>query len=128
MTYHITTTLDGSFDAAIDKVTAALQAGGFGIMTQIDVTGAFKQKLDVDFRNYRILGACAPALARRVLEAEPRAGTMLPCNVVVQETAPGRIEVSAIDPVASMQAIGNPALVEILAEVRSRLQQVIAGL
>jgi uncharacterized protein (DUF302 family) len=128
MSYHFSKTLDLSMDAAIAKVTEALKQEGFGILTEIDVRKTLKAKIDVDFRPYRILGACNPAFAHKALLAEDKIGAMLPCNVVVQETSPGAVEVSAVDPVASMQAIDNPALGAIAGEVQSRLRRVIAQL
>ena len=128
MSYHFSTTLNLSFEDAIRKVTEALKTEGFGILTEIDVKETLKKKLDADFRNYRILGACNPPFAYEALQAEDKIGTMLPCNVIVQEHAPGQIEVSAVDPVASMQAIENRKLGEIAVEVQSRLKRVIGNL
>src|SRR3990172_7944193 len=128
MSYHFSKTLRMPFDAAVERVTAALQREGFGILTEIDVKATLKKKLDVDFRNYRILGACNPPLAHRALQIEDKVGTMLPCNVVVQETGAGTVEVSAVDPVASMQAIDNPRLRELAETVRGKLKGVIDGL
>ena len=128
MTYHFSKTVSLSMDAAIAKVTEALKQEGFGILTEIDVQKTLKAKIDVDFRPYRILGACNPGFAHKALLAEDKIGAMLPCNVVVQEKSPGSVEISAVDPVASMQAIDNPALVGIASDVRSRLQRVIAQL
>lgn len=129
MSYYIAKTLEGSdFDAAVERVTAALQEQGFGVLTDIDVRQTMKKKLDLDFRNYRILGACNPPLAHRALEAEDKIGTMLPCNVIVQELGGGRIEVAAVDPAASMQAVDNAALAEIAEEVRGRLRRVVEAL
>ena len=113
------------FEQAIDKVTEELKKEGFGILTDIDVKQVFAKKLEKDFRNYRILGACSPSYAFQALQAEDKIGTMLPCNVIVQETAPGNVEVAAIDPIASMQAVGNPDLESIAEEVRSKLKQAI---
>lgn len=127
MSYYFSRTLAMPFDGALARVTEALRAEGFGILTEIDVRGTLKKKLDVEFRNYRILGACNPPLAYKALQAEDKIGTMLPCNVIVQERESG-VEVAAIDPVASMQAVENPALVEIAAEVRAKLKGVIEGL
>jgi uncharacterized protein (DUF302 family) len=104
-----------------------LKKEGFGILTDIDVQATLKKKLDVDFKKYRILGACNPAFAYKALLAESRIGTMLPCNVIVQEIEPGKIEVSAIDPMASMQAIENPGLRDIAVQVRAKLKKVIEG-
>lgn len=128
MSYHFSKTVHLSMDGAIAKVTDALKQEGFGILTEIDVQKTLKAKIDVDFRPYRILGACNPGFAHKALLAEDKIGTMLPCNVVVQEKSPGTVEVSAVDPVESMKAIDNPALGEIANEVRSRLQRVIAQL
>jgi uncharacterized protein (DUF302 family) len=128
MAYHFTTSVSYPFDDAVVRVTEALKTEGFGVLTQIDVQSTLKHKLDVDFRRYRILGACNPESAWRALLAEPYIGTMLPCNVVVQETETGQVEVSAIDPVASMQAVQNPELARIAGEIRSKLQRVITGL
>jgi uncharacterized protein (DUF302 family) len=125
MAYTFSKTLDGGFDETIVRVTAALKDAGFGVLTEIDVKATLKNKLDVDFRNYRILGACNPSYAYRALQAEEDIGSMLPCNVVVQETPDGRIKVSAVDPIASMQAIDNPVLGEVAEEVRSLLAGVV---
>jgi uncharacterized protein (DUF302 family) len=128
MSYYYSTTVPLSFDAAITKVTEELKKEGFGILTEIDVTSTLKKKLDVDFYNYRILGACNPPFAYKALLAEDKIGTMLPCNVIVQEKTPGKVEVSAVDPMASMQAVENTTLGEIADEIRSRLQKVINAL
>ncbi|MBE0501356.1 MAG: DUF302 domain-containing protein [Desulfuromonadales bacterium] len=128
MSYYFSTTVPLSFDAAITKVTEELKKEGFGILTEIDVTSTLKKKLDVDFYNYRILGACNPPFAYKALLAEDKIGTMLPCNVIVQEKTPGKVEVSAVDPMASMQAVENTTLAEIADEIRSRLQKVINAL
>lgn len=128
MSYHFTRVLDVPFDEAVSRVTAVLVEHGFGVLTSIDVKATLKKKLDVDFRPYTILGACNPGMAHKALQCEAKIGTMLPCNVVVQQVADGRAEVSAVDPVASMQSIDNPALAEIAAEVRNRLQTVIEKL
>ena len=128
MSYYFSKTLSMSFEDAVARVTDELKKEGFGILTEIDVQAALKEKLDVDFRKYRILGACNPPLAHQALEAEDKIGTMLPCNVLVQETDDGQIEVSAIDPVASMQAIDNPALGEVAETVRSKLRGIVEAL
>jgi uncharacterized protein (DUF302 family) len=125
MSYHFTKKLDTSYDEAISRATEELKKEGFGILTEIDVKEALKKKLDVDFRKYKILGACNPSFAYKALQAEDKIGTMLPCNVIVQETDDGKIEVSAIDPIASMQAIDNPSLGDIAREVREKLKKVI---
>ena len=128
MTYHFSKTLNLPMDAAVAKVTEALKQEGFGILTEIDVQKTLKAKIDVDFRPYRILGACNPGFAHKALLAEDKIGTMLPCNVIVQEKAPGTVEVSAVDPIESMKAIENPALGSIATEVRAKLQRVIEQL
>lgn len=128
MTYHFSKTLPFGMDDAIARVTEELKKEGFGILTEIDVQKTLKAKIDVDFRPYRILGACNPGFAHKALLAEDKIGTMLPCNVIVQQHAPGSVEVSAIDPMESMKAIENPALGGIATEVRARLQRVIAQL
>ncbi|MEE8399938.1 MAG: DUF302 domain-containing protein, partial [Desulfobacterales bacterium] len=125
MTYYFSKTVDLSQEEAIEKVTEELKKDGFGILTEIDVKATLKKKLDVDFRNYMILGACNPPFAHEALKSERMIGLMLPCNVVVQETDDGRTEVSAIDPMASMQAVENAKLGEIAEEVRSKLEAVI---
>jgi uncharacterized protein (DUF302 family) len=128
MSYYIATTLSTSFDEAIEQVTEALSAEGFGVLTQIDVRETMKKKLDVDFRNYRILGACNPPFAYKALSAEDKIGTMLPCNVIVQELESGEIEVAAVDPMKSMQAVENESLMPIATEVRERMQRVVDSL
>jgi uncharacterized protein (DUF302 family) len=128
MGYYFGKTLHLPFDEAITQVTEGLKKEGFGVLTDIDVKATLKKKLDVDFRNYRILGACNPPFAYRALQAEDKIGTMLPCNVIVQETAEGAVEVAAIDPIASMQAIQNPALADVAHEVQSKLRRVINSL
>jgi len=127
-TYYFAKTLDLPMDQAIDRVTAALKEEGFGILTEIDVAATLKKKLDVDFRPYRILGACNPGFAHKALQAEDKIGTMLPCNVIVQDAGDGRTEVAAIDPMASMQAVVNDQLGPIASEVRDRLRRVVEGL
>src|SRR6056297_270948 len=117
MSYYFNKTLSGkSFDQAIEDVTAELKKEGFGVLTEIDVKETLKKKLDVDFKKYRILGACNPPYAHRALLAEDKIGTMLPCNVIVQEIEPSKIEVAAINPMASMQAVENGTLGEIAQE------------
>ena len=127
MTYYFSKTIDLDFDSAIIKVTEELKKEGFGILTDIDVKATLKKKLDVDFHQYRILGACNPPFAYQALQAEDKIGTMLPCNVIVQERD-GKTEVSAIDPLASMQAVKNEALSGIAEEVRLKLRAVIEKL
>lgn len=128
MSYYYSKTVQGSFDEAVSKITTALKEEGFGILTEIDVKSTLKKKLDVDFRNYRILGACNPPYAYKALQAEDKIGTMLPCNVVVQETAQGNVEISAVDPAASMKAVDNPALIEIAEIIGKKLKAIIQGL
>jgi len=128
MSYHFSKTLNLSFEEAISKVTEQLKKEGFGVLTEIDVKETLKKKLDVDFRNYRILGACNPPFAYKALQAEDKIGTMLPCNVIVQEKQPGKVEVSAVDPIASMQAVDNPKLGELAQQVRAKLKKVIDNL
>lgn len=128
MAYYFSKTMPVGFDEAVRRTTEALQREGFGIITDIDVGQTLKAKIGVDFRNYRILGACNPRLAYEALQLEDKIGTMLPCNVVVQEIGSDQTEVAAIDPVASMQAIDNPRLKEAAARVQRLLQKVIEAL
>lgn len=125
MTYYYAKTLQVSFDEAVTKVIEALNREGFGIITQIDIKETLKKKIDVDFRNYRILGACNPTAAYEALKIEDKVGAMLPCNVIVQEISKGKVEVAAIDPVASMQAIDNPALKQSAETIRDKLRNAI---
>jgi uncharacterized protein (DUF302 family) len=126
--YYFSKILRMPFDKAVAHVTDALKVENFGIITEIDIKNTLREKIGVEFRNYRILGACNPKLAHEALELEDKIGTMLPCNVVVQERADGQIEVAAIDPVASMQAVDNPRLKEAAAEVGKKLERVVAAL
>lgn len=128
MTYYFSRTLSCGFDEAVARATAALKDEGFGVLTEIDVKATLKKKIGVDFRDYRILGACNPKLAYNALTLEDKIGTMLPCNVVVQDAGGGRTEVAAIDPVASMQAVPNPKLHEAAEEVRAKLKAAIERL
>lgn len=125
MEYYFSKTINDSFENAIQKVTESLKSEGFGILTEIDLKATFKKKLDIDFYNYTILGACNPPFAYKALQAEDKIGTMLPCNVIVQEKVAGQIEVSAVDPAASMQAVENEKLAEIATEIRDRLKKAI---
>lgn len=125
MSYYFSKVLDDPFEEAVEKVTRELKEEGFGILTEIDVKETFKKKLDVDFRKYRILGACNPQMAYKAISAESKIGTMLPCNVIVQETEDGKTEVSAVDPVASMASVENDNLGGIAKDVRSKLKTVI---
>ena len=128
MSYHFTKVLNSSMEQAIERVTEELKKEGFGILTEIDLKETFKKKLDVDYRPYRILGACNPEFAYQALENESKIGTMLPCNVIVQETEGGDVEVSAVDPISSMQAVENEKLGDVAEEVRDRLKKVIDSL
>lgn len=128
MSYYFTKTISGNFDEAVDKVTEELKKEGFGVLTEIDIKATLKKKLDVDFYNYRILGACNPPFAYKALQAEDKIGSMLPCNVIVQEKKPGEIEVSAVNPVASMQAVENENLTGVASEVKEKLEKVIKNL
>ena len=125
MSYYFAKTVTGkSFGDVVATVTGALKDEGFGILTEIDVRGTLKKKLDEDFRDYRILGACNPSLAHQALKAEDKIGTMLPCNVIIQQTGDG-VEVAAVDPAASMQAVNNPALDSVAETVRDKLKSAI---
>ena len=126
MTYHFSKIIDLPFDAAVSATIAALKHHGFGVLTQIDVKDTLKKKLGAEFRPYLILGACNPKLAYEALTLEDKIGTMLPCNVVIQQREGGRIEISAVDPVASMAAIENPKLGDVAGKVRELLKQVVA--
>ena len=128
MSYYFNKILKGDFDQVIDKVTDELKKVGFGILTEIDVKETLKKKLDVDFKKYRILGACNPPYAHKALLAEDKIGTMLPCNVIVQEIETGVIEVAAVNPMASMQAVENHALNEIAQEITKKLEYIIEKL
>lgn len=128
MSYYFAKTVTGTLDEVVEKVTAALATQGFGVLTQIDLAATLKKKLDVDFRPYRILGACNPGFAHKALQTEDKIGTMLPCNVVVQELEPGKVEVAAVDPAASMQAITNPKLAEVALDVQGKLKAVVESL
>jgi uncharacterized protein (DUF302 family) len=128
MKYYFNKSLEIPFDEAVSKVTEQLKKEGFGILTEIDVKETLKKKLDVDFKQYKILGACNPHFAYQALQKEDKIGTMLPCNVIVQETEEGKIEVAAIDPMASMQAVQNPNLQAVAEQVQAKLRSVIAGL
>ena len=128
MSYYFSKSFSADFEEAIDKVTQELQKEGFGVLTTINVKEALKKKLDVDFRRYTILGACNPKFAYKALQAEDKIGTMLPCNVVVQELEDGRVEVAAIDPIASMQAVANEGLGDTAKTVQGKLKKVIESL
>lgn len=129
MDYYFSTELKNiTFEEAISKTKEALKEEGFGVLTEIDMKTTLKQKLDVDILNYKILGACNPSMAYQALQSENKIGTMLPCNVIVQEIKEGIIEIAAVDPAASMQAIKNDVLVSIAKKVRAKLEQVIQNL
>jgi uncharacterized protein (DUF302 family) len=128
MSYYFAKKVSMTFDEAVERVTEELKKDGFGILTEIDVKETLKKKLDADFRNYRILGACNPPFAYKALQAEEHIGLMMPCNVVVQELPEGGVEVSAINPLASMQAVDNPGLGATAEEVTAKLKKVIENL
>lgn len=129
MNYYFNTTIENvTFDKVIESVSTELKKEGFGILTEIDVKATFKKKLDVDFKNYRILGACNPPFAYKALQAEDKVGAMLPCNIIVQQISDTQIEIAAVDPVASMQAIKNNELADVAEEIRSKLKKVIENL
>jgi uncharacterized protein (DUF302 family) len=127
MTYYFAKTIDAPFDEAVEKTVAALKQHGFGVLTRIDVKNTLKEKIGAEFRPYVILGACNPHMAHKALQAEDKIGTMLPCNVIVQQHG-GKSEVAAVDPVASMQAIENPALAAIATKVREELKAAVQSL
>ena len=126
MKYYIAKTVSGEFSAIVERVIESLKAEGFGVLTDIDVKATMKKKLDIDFRDYRILGACNPPLAHQALTADDKIGTMLPCNVIVQDLGGGKIEVAAINPAVSMEHVGNPTLNTLAETVTSKLKRVIA--
>ena len=128
MKYYFNTTVSGNFEAIIEKVTELLKKEGFGILTQIDIQQTLKNKLDVDFKKYKILGACNPPFAYEALQQEDKIGTMLPCNIIVQELEPNKIEVAAINPMVSMQAVKNEKLGDIAQQVSKKLENVISNL
>jgi uncharacterized protein (DUF302 family) len=125
MSYYFSTKIKGNFDDIVQKTAEALKKEGFGVLTDIDVSAILKKKLNEDFRKYRILGACNPPFAFKALQTEDKIGTMLPCNVIVQEIANEEIEVAAIDPVASMRAIENSDLKGIADQIQEKLMKVI---
>ncbi|MTI86994.1 MAG: DUF302 domain-containing protein [Balneolaceae bacterium] len=128
MSYYKSKIVEENFEEAIESVTAALKEEGFGILTEIKVNEVFKKKLDLDFKKYRILGACNPNFAHQAIEKEDKIGVMLPCNVIVEEHEDGSVEVTAVDPVASMQAVQNDSLGGIAQEVKQRLEKAIDAL
>ena len=127
-TYYFNKTLDLPFDKAVERVTDELKKEGFGVLTEIDVQTTLKKKLDVDFRPYRILGACNPPFAHQALQAEKNIGLMLPCNVIVQDAGEGKTDIAAIDPLVAMSRVDNPDLESVAKEVQSKLQRVIENL
>ena len=127
MNYTFDRKIDGAFDQIVERTMSALKAEGFGVLSDIDIRATLKAKLGAEFRPYRILGACNPPLAHRALQAEDKIGAMLPCNVIVQEKPDG-VEVSAVNPLAGMERIGNPALTAIANEVAGKLKRVLASI
>ena len=125
MKYYFNKTVKGTFEEVIDTVTQGLKEEGFGVLTEIDVTATLKEKLDIDFKKYRILGACNPPYAHKALQAEDKIGTMLPCNVIVQEIEEGVFEVAAVNPMASMQAVENKKLSKVAEEITDKLEKII---
>jgi uncharacterized protein (DUF302 family) len=128
MEYYFSKTMNATFEEVINRVTKELRTEGFGIVSEIRMHEKFKEKLDIDFKKYTILGACIPSFAYKALQVEDKIGTMLPCNVVIQEISEKQIEVAAVNPIASMMAIQNPGLKEIAAEITNKLQKVISHL
>ena len=128
MQYYIAKTVSGGFPVIVERVIESLKAEGFGVLTEIEVKATMKKKLDIDFRDYRILGACNPPLAHQALTADDKIGTMLPCNVIVQDLGDGKIEVAAINPAISMEQVGNPSLKVIAESVTGKLRRVIAAI
>ena len=129
MSYYFNTVVSGkSFEEAIEKVTAELKNEGFGVLTEIDVTSTLKNRIGADFKKYKILGACNPHFAYKALKAEDKIGVFLPCNVVVEENEDGSVEVSVVDPVASMVSVNNDSLNEFATEIQQKLKRVIAAL
>jgi len=128
MSYYFNKTIKGTFEEVIEKVTKELKEEGFGILTEIDVTATLKEKLDVNFKKYKILGACNPPYAYQALQAEDKIGVMLPCNVIVQEIEDGNIEVAAVNPMASMQAVENEKLNKVAEEITVKLEKIIKKL
>ena len=128
MNYTFNRTIDGNFGSAVDRTIAALKTEGFGVLSDIDVQATLKAKLGVEFQRYRILGACNPQLAYAALQSEPTIGVMLPCNVVVRETSPDKIDISAIDPRTSIAQLDKPNLTSIATSVAEKLQRVVATL
>jgi len=128
MSYYFSKITDISFEETLTKVADELKKEGFGILTEIDVRETLKKKLDVNFRKYKILGACNPPFAYEALQAENKIGVLLPCNFIVQELPDGKVEIAAIDPVQSMQVVGNPKLKVVAEQIQAKLQNVISNI
>jgi uncharacterized protein (DUF302 family) len=125
MSYYFSKKVEGTFDEVYDRTLASLKKEGFGVLTEIDIRATLKKKMDVDFRKYKILGACNPPFAYKALQAEDKIGTMLPCNVIIQELGDGKVEVAAIDPIGSMQAVKNESLMPIAFQVQKKMKNVV---
>lgn len=128
MSYYFSTKVKGAFENILEKTVLSLKEEGFGVLTEIDVKATLKKKLDVDFRKYKILGACNPHFAYKALQSEDKIGTMLPCSVIIQELNPDEIEVAAVDPIASMKAVKNPDLENVAVQVQQKLKRVIQNI
>jgi len=128
MKYYIETTTNLSFDETVEKATEELKSEGFGVLSEIDIHDKLKEKLDVDFRKYKILGACNPPRAYKALQAEDKIGTMLPCNVIIQEIGDNKVEVAAVNPVTSMMAVENSDLAQVAEEIKEKLEKVVASI
>ena len=128
MKYYISKKIDATFEQAVDRVRESLEIEGFGVLSEINIHDKLKEKLNVNFRRYTILGACNPSYAYKALLNEDKIGTMLPCNVIIQELSKNEVEVAAIDPIASMMAVENPQLAPIAKEIKAKLERVIASL
>lgn len=128
MKYYISKKIDATFEQAIDRVKESLEIEGFGVLSEINIQDKLKQKLNVNFRRYTILGACNPSYAYKALQSDDKIGTMLPCNLIIQELGKNSIEVAAIDPIASMMAVENPKLAPIAKEIKAKLERVIESL
>ena len=128
MSYYFNKTITSDFESVKKNVIAELEKEGFGILTEVDVQATFKKKLDIDFRKYQILGACSPKFAHKAIEAEDKIGTMLPCNVIIQELEDGQIEVAAINATASMQAVENNKVAEVAKQISAKLKKVVDAL
>jgi uncharacterized protein (DUF302 family) len=125
MSYYFSKRYQGTFNEIYNRTLVSLKGEGFGVLTEIDVKATLKKKLDVDFREYKILGACNPSFAYKALQAEDKIGTMLPCNVIIQELGEGEVEVAAIDPISSMQAIENESMMPIAQHVQQKMKKVV---